>query len=169
MIEGGQNRSARAAADMVRFLGYSGCRISEANRVLFSHVNWEKNELTIMGDPETGTKNWERRTIPLFPPLRETLERIKRDRPEAKGHNTVLLVRECQKSLDRAAQLVGVPRITYHDLRHLFVSTCLEAGVKIHTLANWIGHKDGGALLLKRYGHLRPEHSIEDAAKVTFE
>jgi integrase len=111
VIEGGQNRSARAAADMVRFLGYSGCRISEATRVLFSHVNWEKNELTIMGDPETGTKNWERRTIPLFPPLRETLERIKRDRPEAKGHNTVLLVRECQKSLDRAAQLVGVPRI----------------------------------------------------------
>jgi integrase len=55
-----------------------------------------------------------------------------------------------------------------HTLRHLFITTCLESGVKIHTLAHWVGHGDGGALLLQRYGRLRPEHSLEDAAKVTF-
>jgi len=29
-------------------------------------------------------------------------------------------VRECQKAMDRAAKMVGMIRITHHDLRHLF-------------------------------------------------
>ena len=153
----------------MRFLAYSGCRISEANRVTFSHINWERGEIAIMGDPVTGTKNWERRTIPIIAPLRETLERIQRDRIDAHGDRQVLLVRECQKALDRAARIVGVTRITHHDLRHLFATTCIEAGVDIPTVARWLGHKDGGALLMKRYSHLRANHSSEAAKKVTFE
>jgi integrase len=169
VIEGGKSRDSRAAADMVRFLAYSGCRISEAIRVLFSHINWDKGEITIMGDPETGTKNWEHRTIPLLKPMREMLERMRLDRGDCHGHNPVLLVRECQKSLDRAAKLVGVARITHHDLRHLFTTTCIESAVDIPTVARWLGHRDGGALLMKRYIHLRPEHSKKSAELVTFD
>ena len=32
----------------------------------------------------------------------------------------------------------------------------------------WLGHKDGGALAMKTYGHLRREHSIAQAQRVTF-
>jgi hypothetical protein len=31
-----------------------------------------------------------------------------------------------------------------------------------------LGHKDGGALALKVYGHLRDQHSVDMAGKVTF-
>jgi hypothetical protein len=40
--------------------------------------------------------------------------------------------------------------------------------VDIPTVSRWLGHKDGGALAMKTYGHLRREHSIAQALKVSF-
>ena len=59
-------------------------------------------------------------------------------------------------------------RITHHDLRHLFATRCIESGVDIPTVSRWLGHKDGGALAMKVYGHLRDAHSSAMAQKVTF-
>src|SRR3989441_223780 len=42
-----------------------------------------------------------------------------------------------------------------------------EAG-DIQTVSRWLGHKDGGALAMKVYGHLRDHHSVAMAQKVTF-
>ncbi len=77
-------------------------------------------------------------------------------------------VHECQKSMDRAAKIVGMERITHHDLRHLFATICIESGVDIPTVSRWLGHKDGGALAMKVYGHLRDEHSAAQAQRVRF-
>ena len=55
------------------------------------------------------------------------------------------------------------------DLRHLFATRCIESGVDIPTVSRWLGHKDGGALAMKVYGHLRDHHSVEMAKKVRFE
>ena len=79
-----------------------------------------------------------------------------------------MCVRECQKSMNRAAKSVKIARITHHDLRHLFATRCIESGVDIPTVSRWLGHKDGGALAMKTYGHLRNEHSQQMAAKVKF-
>src|SRR2546421_3410919 len=73
-----------------------------------------------------------------------------------------------KKALDRACKKVGADRITHHDLRHLFATRCIESGVDIPTVSRWLGHKDGGALAMKTYGHLRREHSIAQAQKVSF-
>jgi len=75
---------------------------------------------------------------------------------------------ECRKSIGRAAKLAGVKRITGHDLRHLFATHYTESGVDIPTVSRWLGHQDGGALCMKTYGHLRDEHSQEQALKATF-
>jgi len=53
-------------------------------------------------------------------------------------------------------------------LRHLFATRCIESSVDIPTVSRWLGHKDGGALAMKTYGHLRREHSIAQAQKVSF-
>src|SRR5439155_26118463 len=63
---------------------------------------------------------------------------------------------------------IGADRITHHDLRHLFATRCIESGVDIPTVSRWLGHKDGGTLAMKTYGHLRREHSIAQAQKVSF-
>jgi integrase len=70
--------------------------------------------------------------------------------------------------MDRAARLVGMERITHHDLRHFFATICIETGVDVPTVASWLGHKDGGALAMKTYKHLLDEHSVVAARKVTF-
>jgi integrase len=59
-------------------------------------------------------------------------------------------------------------RITHHDLRHLFATVCIESGVDIPTVSRWLGHKDGGPLVMKTYGRLRNEHSLNGAKKVSF-
>ncbi len=79
-----------------------------------------------------------------------------------------MLVRECQKAMNRAANEIGMVRITHHDLRHLFATLCIESGVDIPTVSRWLGHKDGGALAMKVYGHLRDQHSVAMAQRVTF-
>jgi hypothetical protein len=40
------------------------------------------------------------------------------------------------------------------------------AGVDFMTIAEWLGHKDGGILIGKVYGHLLDEHRQRMAAKV---
>ena len=101
--------------------------------------------------------------------MRRLLERIRTERGEDEWMNTtVMQVRECQKALDSACEKLGVARITHHDLRHLFATRCIESGVDIPTVSRWLGHKDGGALAMKTYGHLRDQHSAAMAQKVTF-
>jgi integrase len=58
--------------------------------------------------------------------------------------------------------------MTRHDLRHLFATRCIESGVDIPTVSRWLGHRDGGNLAMKTYGHLRQEHSQAMAKLVTF-
>ena len=36
-------------------------------------------------------------------------------------------------------------------------------------IAGWLGHKDGGVLAAKTYGHLRNEHSAAMAQRMTFD
>ena len=43
-----------------------------------------------------------------------------------------------------------------------------EAGIDVRTVAEWLGHKDLGALLLRTYSHVRAEHEREMVAKVSF-
>jgi hypothetical protein len=40
--------------------------------------------------------------------------------------------------------------------------------VDIPTVSRWLGHKDGGALAMRVYGHLRDEHSVKMAKRVNF-
>jgi len=154
-------------ADLVEFLAYSGCRKGEAARVNGRDCDFEKGELTILGDPATGTKNWEIRRVPMIPDMRRLLERIQKER-EGFAANPVMRVHECQGAINTACKTLGVARFTHHDLRHLFATRCIESGVDIPTVSRWLGHKDGGALAMKTYGHLRDQHSANMAQKVMF-
>jgi integrase len=164
---------ASDAADLVEFLAYSGCRITEAAYAKWADVDGKAGTIGIHGHELTGTKNTEARSIPITPPMRDLLGRLSarnaepRNR-ERRGKGFILYVTECQEALTNACKKAGAKRITHHDLRHLFATRCIEAGVDIPTVSRWLGHKDGGALAMKTYGHLRDEHSQAMAAKVTF-
>jgi integrase len=159
---------SKPAADLVEFLAYGGFRKSEARHVTWEHCDFKRGEIVITGDPVTGTKNSLTRRVPMIADMRILLERLKAERKDEKSSEPVMRVFECQKSLNRATEELKIKRITHHDLRHLFATRCIESGVDIPTVSRWLGHKDGGALAMKVYGHLRDQHSVAMAQKVTF-
>ena len=167
-MRAGHGRDSINCADFAAGLAFTGCRKGEAGQIAWRDVDFEAGEIVVRGDSETGTKNWELRRVPLIQDARALFERMRSERGCEARDAKVFRVGECQKSLDRACKMVGIDRITHHDLRHLFATRCIESGVDIPTVSRWLGHKDGGALAMKTYGHLRREHSIAQAQRVTF-
>ena len=167
-IEQVNRRYSRDSANLVRFLAFGGFRKSEAANITWADCDFEKKEIVVRGDPETGTKNWTIRRVPMIPDMIELLRRLRAERPDEPANQRVMRVRECQVALNSACKKLGIARITHHDLRHLFATLCIESGVDIPTVSRWLGHKDGGALAMKVYGHLRDQHSVAMAQKVTF-
>jgi integrase len=167
-MQNGHSRDSRNCADFALGLAVTGMRKSEANALEWQDVDFDAGEIVVRGDSATGTKNWELRRVPLIPDARALFQRMRNERAHESVEAKVFRVGECQKSLDRAAKKVGAARITHHHLRHLFATRCIESGVDIPTVSRWLGHKDGGALAMKTYGHLRREHSIAQAQRVTF-
>ena len=154
--------------DLVEFLAYSGLRIqSEAVWVTGEDIDWTRKEIIVRGDPVTATKNSETRRVPILPDMENLLIRMK-EQLGAFDKKAILQVGHCNKALARACKEIGIPKLTHHDLRHLFATRCIESGVDIPTVSRWLGHKDGGALAMKTYGHLRNEHSQAMAQKVKF-
>lgn len=161
-------RQSKDCANLVRFLAYSGVRLGEAKYVTWADANVAGHQLHVRGDPLTATKNGETRYVPMIPELEQLITELRKERQNEPATATVMRVFECQKSMTHAAEKIGMKRITHHDLRHLFATICIESGVDIPTVSRWLGHKDGGALCMKTYGHLRQEHSFAQAQRVSF-
>lgn len=162
-------RFSQDAADLIEFLAYGGFRISEAENIQWSDCDFVHGEILVRGDPETGTKNWTVRTVPMIPGMRQLLERLKAEQQPEAASAKVMHVSKCNGSLANACRRLGISHVTHHDLRHLFATTCIESGVDIPTVSRWLGHKDGGALAMKVYGHLRDQHSSNMAQRVSFD
>jgi integrase len=143
---------------VVRFLAHTGLRINEARQVKWTDV-YENFILC----PGTITKNGHPRTIPFVNGIADVLKRLKA-LPGA--GETILPQSEVKRSLQTACKLANVPRLSHHDFRHLFATRCVQSGVDLPTVARWLGHRDGGALLAKTYFHLVDEHSRKMAARV---
>jgi integrase len=153
--------------DLVEFLAYSGLRATEASLIRWGDIDFYRGRIYVAPG-----KNSQSRFVPLLEPMRDLLTKIQADprwfRSEARRKAGYLLsVVECEKALTSACAKVDVKRLTRHDLRHLYATRCIESGVDIPTVSRWLGHKDGGGLCMRTYGHLRDQHQ-EMAAKVTF-
>jgi integrase len=159
---------SRDCADFISGLAFTGCRKSEAAQIEWQDVEFQTGEIVVRGDPVTATKNWTVRRVPIIPDAFTLFTQMRAERSSEPSTAKVFRVREAQKAIDHAAKKIGMARITHHDLRHLFATICIESGVDIPTVSRWLGHKDGGALAMKTYGHLRREHSIAQAQKVHF-
>ena len=96
------------------------------------------------------------------------IERMKKTNNKLTATSPVFVIENPRKALTNACVRLGLPHVREHDLRHFFATTCIEQGVDIPTVAKWLGHQDGGALAMRVYGHLRDEHSKEQASRLRF-
>jgi integrase len=75
----------------------------------------------------------------------------------------------CQAAAREWRQERGLPRqaptpfdgMVPHDLRHTGISLMARAGMRPEQIAERVGHKDGGALIHRRYRHLFPDEMAE--------
>ena len=104
----------------------------------------------------------------MIPECRTLLEKMRNEREDEGQTSCVLQVKSCNGFLRKAAKEVGAPSISHHDLRHLFATTAMEAGIDVPTISRIMGHRDGGALAMKVYGHLRDEHAQKAMQKISF-
>lgn len=146
------------ASLVVRLLAHTGLRIEEARR-----IKWENVQADFLLVPSSASKSGLPRIIPFVNGARKTLKALK---SIAGDSGAVIPQAECKRSLGTACKLAGLPRQSHHSFRHLFATRCLESGVDLATLARWLGHQDGGALLSRTYFHLLDEHSRRMAGKV---
>lgn len=161
-------------ADYLQFLAFSGGREKEALQVKWQDVDFKNERVTIGADRLT--KNWETRRVEFNPQLRTLLRDMKKHRvPDCswlfpsprrgpRGEHT----KSFRESLKMARTAAGLESVGFHDLRHYFCSVCVMAGIDFMTIAAWLGHKDGGILVGKVYGHLLDEHRQKAARLVRF-
>jgi integrase len=142
-------------------------RLNEACSLRWRDVNFSRGVFTVTGG-ERGTKNQEQRTVPVSDELRALLTRLKGERSNAAPDAFIVQTASARKCLETACRNLHLPNFHHHSLRHFFATRCIEGGVDIPTVAHWLGHKDGGALLMKTYSHLQQAHSLEQIKRVSF-
>lgn len=167
-------KNGKQLADYLLFLAFSGAREQEALRIKWSDVDFERQRLTIGSDQLS--KNWESRTVEFNPRLGSLLAEMQRRRapdcswlfPSPRRGPRDEHAMSFRESLKIARQAAGLEWVGFHDLRHYFCSMCVMAGIDFMTIAAWLGHKDGGILVGKVYGHLLDEHRQRAAKQVRF-
>ncbi len=150
---------SKASAMAVEFMGYTGLRISEAQKIRWRNI--KEDWMTARN-----AKNGLIRQIPLIPAAQDLLNRLRSAGVPTGPNDPVMLVKSPRISLDNACERLDFDHLRIHDLRHIFATRCIEAGVDFATLAGWLGHQDGGILCAKTYGHLCKKHSSEMAKLV---
>lgn len=165
LIQHWRARGNEPAAELVELLAYSGLRIEEAASLSWADVDFKRSRFRVAGK---GRAENEYDEVPLFPALRELLERIRQRRGDAAPQERLLQIRQCRDSLKAACQALKLSHFTHHSLRHYFCSEAIEQGVDFKVIAGWLRHKDGGVLVAKTYGHLRRDHSDDMAARMNF-
>ena len=167
-------KNGEQLADYLRFLAFTGAREKEALRIKWADVDFERDRVTIGADRLT--KNWESRTVEFNPQLGALLREMHARRapdcswlfPSPRRGPQDEHARSFRESLKIARKAASLEWVGFHDLRHYFCSICVMAGIDFMTIAAWLGHRDGGILVGKVYGHLLDEHRSEAAKLVQF-
>ncbi len=168
-------RNAQELVDYVRLMAYSGTRRNEALALRWDDVSFERRQLTVGADGDT--KNRTSRVVDFNPKLEAHLQGMKKRRapdtqwlfPSPQRGAKDVAVKVFRESLDLVRQRAGLPNFQFHDCRHHFISMAVMSGVDFMTIAAWVGHRDGGVLIGKVYGHLANEHRKLMAGRIAFE
>ena len=164
-LRDGRIRSeGRQAADFIEFLSLSGCRVAEASELTWNRVYLEGDEhpegqyMLVRGKADQEIEYKERK-VPLFPPLLKLLRRMHAEAKDLTGK--VFPARSGgdyypRRPLESALKVSGIAEerwFQFHGLRHYFATECVMRSVPVGIVAQWLGHSDGGELVVKRYGN----------------
>ena len=155
---------AKDTRDFVEGLAYTGLRKEEAQLLRVCHVDTKNWQLNL---PAQIVKNRQTdRTIPLAYEAIPLFERLVRDADPQTG--AIFKVGKRIRSLKRACEQAGIPRLTLHKLRHYFATVAYESTGNAQIVAELLGHKDGGKLVHSTYAHVRKDFLRAAVSKIMF-
>jgi integrase/recombinase XerC len=158
-------------ADLMAFIHATGCRPSEACRLEARHLDLDRGIAVL--DGKTTARTGRQRVIPLPGRIVEGLRVRAAQRPTGALWRTEdgnpwskdsinCQIRRLRARL-KATGVAGAEKIVAYELRHLFATDALEAGVQIATAAEILGHSDT-RMVSRNYGHLADRHEHLRAA-----
>jgi integrase len=153
--------SSSYSVNAIRFLLYTGCRISELLNLRWADVHLEEGYLDLQ-DARTG---------PKIIPLMDRAKRIMIPLQQQEGNSYVFCgnlsgnpLANIKRTWHKVCALAGIPDVRVHDLRYSFASFALKKGVDLYTVSELIGHKDKEMPV--RLAPIKLEHLKEATNKV---
>jgi integrase len=152
---------------MIQFSAWTGVRAGELHALRWEDVGTETIRIRVARkrDGDLGKpKNGKEREIAYLPPARVLDQVPRRSDPfvfhSPRGKALVQGSHHYAWRSVRAASRVpfdredaGLPNVRWHDLRHFCATQLLELGLDHFAVSVQLGHEDGGALVMARYGH----------------
>lgn len=150
-------------AAMIRFAAWTGVRQGELFALHWEDVDTDSERLQVrhsrrqdgsLGPPKNGLQ----RTVPLLPPVLEALTDADRSRrPDGLVFHAMrggpLTKANHGYPWGRVRAKAGLEEVRWHDLRHFAASRLLDLGLSPYDVSLFLGHTDGGTLVVERYGH----------------
>lgn len=158
----------------IKLAAFYGLRKSEVLGLKWDAIDFDRNVITVrhtvtactldgkytvIARDTTKTKS-SRRTLPLSPPVRAMLIRLKAEQAENRrlcgncychdyeGYICInevgqrILPNFLSDNFDRILRVNGLRHIRFHDLRHSSASLLLANGVPLKNIQEWLGHSD---------------------------
>ncbi len=171
--------------EIIRLAALTGLRQGELLGLRWADVDFAGQAITVRrtfttGQGEDVPKSGAARTVALSDQAAVVLDRVsKRERFTRKSD--LVFVNDLGSHVDantlRNAYMVArdlviekaaedgdeIPRLRFHDLRHVFGSRCASKGVPLSTLQGWMGHANISTTMV--YVHWQPQ--ADDAARLT--
>lgn len=164
-------RNGLQFADYIKLLAFTGARAQEGLRLQWKDIDFQRQQVAILE-----TKNQSPRFIDFNPALARHLIAMRQRRapdsdwlfPSPMRGEEDLRAGGFPRTMRLVTRAAGMEGFQIHDLRHYFISMCLMNQIDVQTVAAWVGHKDGGVLIGKVYGHLYDSHKRQMAKKLSF-
>ncbi len=139
---------------LFEFYLWTGCRRSEALSMCWEDIDFDRKVLYIHGTKTEGSE----RTLPISEPLMDVLQTLDR-----KDEGLLFPFKA-----DTVTHVFKVlcPNHKLHDLRHTFATCCLECGVALRVVQQWLGHSSI-TVTSRIYAHVLDDFQRQEALKLS--
>lgn len=140
--------------DIVLLYLNTGMRRSELLNIEQEDINRETNEIHIRGKKTVTSDRvlqTSKQVIDLIPNKIHPFIDWSADRVD--------------REFKRMTKALRFEKITLHSLRHTFATNCVESGVDMTVLQQWMGHKSI-TMTIDRYTHISEEYKKQEQAKI---
>lgn len=151
-------------------LFYTGMRRGELLALEWKDIDLENNKININktinpklkdendNSPKTNKSNREIELLPIVNKKLSELKKIESDNPFSK-----ITLSTLKRKCDNGCSFIKLDNFRIHDFRHSFASMCIDKGVPIEVISDYLGHENI-TTTLDTYGHLYPhsQHKLLD-------